>query len=178
VDCKCKDDSQIASPLKDRLIVLEKELLEVAQRLLKTASDPVTPVVRFLHERPENVSLPGYVLKRVLHQAFGQSDNVPGMVNLLAGHVKEIVRHANVINIINEHASMEYWGNYMIKQKERIKFEVTYDKGRTVLKNIQGLVAVQHGIDASLDKVLINPPQMEITLKVGILRPRLTVDIG
>jgi hypothetical protein len=156
----------------------ETELVDMAKRILRTASDPISAVIRFLHERPENASLPGYVIDRVLLEAFESQERIPGLVRILAGHVREISRKKNVIDILKEHAAVEKWGNYLIKQADQIKFEVAKERDKLVLKNIGGLVAVEHGIEIPLDKILINPPKLEVTLRFGLLRPQRIIDIA
>jgi hypothetical protein len=153
------------------------DLVDGARKLLRTASDPISAVVRFLHERPEDSSLSGYVVDKVLAEAFGDDYEIPGLVNILAGHVKEIIRTRNVIDIIKEHPAVEKWGTYLIKQTDRIKFEVSRENNKLVLKNIGGLIAVEHGIEIPLDKILVNPPKLEVTLRFGLLRPQRIVDI-
>lgn len=177
MDCRCPGKELI----KTKLGKLENELgdlIVVAKRILKTASDPVSAVTRFLHERPENVSLPGWAIDFVLAEAFESEEQIPGLVKVLAGHVKEIVRHRNVIDILKEHPGIERWGNYLIKQADNIKFEVARERDRLVLKNIGGLVAVEHGLDVPLDKIVINPPKLEVTLRLGLLRTQRIVDIA
>jgi hypothetical protein len=172
MDCsKCSADDVF---VKQR----ESELVDVARRILRTASDPITAVIRFLHERPENASLPGYVIDRVLLETFESQDRIPGLVRILAGHVREISRNRNVIDILKEHAAVEKWGNYLIKQADQIKFEVGKERDKLVLKNIGGLVAVEHGIEIPLDKIIINPPKLEVTLRFGLLRPQRIIDIA
>lgn len=153
------------------------EMADTAKKIIKTASDPVSAVIRFLHERPENVSLNGDSVKQVLHDAFGSYDQVPGLVRLLSAHLKEVVRHSNVIAVYNEHFAQDNWGGYLVKLKEQVKFEVTREKGQLVLKNIAGLVCVEHGIELPLEKILVNPPKLEVTVKLGLLRPVKAVDI-
>jgi len=172
VDCRCKE------LLKEGLLKIEGDLVEVAKRIVGTAGDPISAVVKFLHERPENVSLPGYVIERILLETFESREQIPGLVNLLAGHVHEIIRQKNVIDIIKEHPAVERWGTHVIKQADRIKFEVGKEKGLLALKNIGGLVAVEHGIEIPLDKILVNPPKLEVTLRFGLLRPQRIVDIA
>lgn len=156
---------------------VEHELVDVAKRLLKTATDPFSAVMHFLHERPENATLPGSVMKKVLVESFGSAERIPSLITVLAGHVKEVARHSNVISIVNEHPAVERWGTYIIKQKERIKFELGRERGKMVLKNIVGLIAEDCGIEAPLERILVDPPKLEITLKLGILRPQRVVDI-
>ncbi len=171
-NCRCFDAVQSSDPGQQ-----DAELVDVAKRVMRSASDPVTAVVRFLQERPEGVSLPGFLVARILHESFDGLENVPGIVRVLTGHVHEIIRHSNVIDIINEHPAMERWGTYLIKQKDRIKFEVGLEKGKLALKNMSGLVAIEHGIELPLEKILIVPPKLEVTLRLGLLSPKRVVDI-
>jgi hypothetical protein len=160
-----------------KLKTVETELVDVAKRFLKSASDPFSGVIGFLHERPENTSMPGYLINSILLDSFGSQENIPGLIRILSGHVREIIRYSNVIDIINEHPSAEKWGNFVIKQKERIKFEVGRERGLMVLKNIQGLVGVEHGIELPLEKILVEPPKLIVTVRMGLLRPQKVVDI-
>jgi len=171
VDCKCEEGSN----LKDRLVSMEQEVVEVARKVLKSASDPFTGVIKFLHERPEDKSLPGYAVNRVLQETLGSE--VPALIKILAGHVREIVRHSNVIDIIKEHPTAEKWGAFVIKQKDRIKFEVGLEKGLLVLRNVQGLIGVEHGIELQLEKILVQPPDLIVTARLGLLRPERVVSI-
>jgi hypothetical protein len=174
VDCRCPDDLK-----GSQLQKFEAELVDVAKRFVRNAGDPVTAVVRFLQERPENTSLPGYLVATILSESFEGMENVPGIIKVLTAHVREIIRHpANVIDIINEHPAMERWGTYLIKQKDRIKFEVGLEKGKLALKNMSGLVAIEHGIELPLEKILIMPPKLEVTLRLGLLSPKRVVDIA
>ncbi len=174
MSCKCNEvgDSQIVQKLKS----LEGELVEVARKVLKSASDPMTGVIRFLHERPENSSLPGYLINGVLEQTFG-TEEIPGLIRILAGHAREVVRHANVIELIKEHPTTEKWQDFLIKQTDRVKFEVAFEKGSLVLKNINGLIGIEHGIELPLDKIQINPPNLIVTVKMGMLRPQRVVSM-
>jgi hypothetical protein len=160
-----------------KILDIEQDLVDTAKRMVKTASDPLSAVIRFLHERPENSSLPSTVIHRVLVRTFGDMENVPGLVRILAAHVREIGRHANVIDIINEHPATERWGNFIIKKKERVKFEVVFDKGRLMLNNINGLIGVEHGVDFPLERILVIPPKLIITVKLGVLHPQKEVDL-
>lgn len=150
----------------------------MAKKVLRSASDPVSAVIRFLHERPENSSLPGYVVNRLLVETFGDREHIPGLISVLAGHMKETIRQSNVINIINEHAAVERWGNYIIKAKERIKFEIVRERGKLVLKDIVGLNAVENGIETVLEKILVDPPKLQVTVRMGLFPVQRTVDIG
>jgi hypothetical protein len=179
VDCRCPTKELIKVKLQ-RIEDDLTDLVDVARRIVKTASDPVSAVARFLHERPENTSLPGYVIDRVLLEAFeNRPEQIPSLVRILAGHVKEIKRRGNnVIDILKEHPGIEKWGSYLIKQSEVVKFEIARERDRIVFKNIGGLIAVEHGIEIPLDKILVNPPKLEVTLRLGILRPQRIIDIA
>ncbi|MBX9686310.1 MAG: hypothetical protein K2X27_06380, partial [Candidatus Obscuribacterales bacterium] len=110
--------------------------------------------------------------------SFGSYEQVPGLVKLLSAHLKEVVRSSNVIAIYNEHFSQADFCGYLLRLKEQIKFEVCREKDKLVLKNIAGLVAVEHGIELPLERILVNPPKLEITVKLGLLRPVKAVDIA
>ena len=152
-------------------------MVDSAKRIIKTASDPFSAVIKFLHERPENESLNGVSVKSVLLDAFGSPEQIPGLVSVLSLHLKEVVRTSNVIAIYNEHFSQEFWAGYLIKLKEQIKFEISREKDKLVLKNIAGLVCVEHGVELPIERILVNPPKLEITVKLGLLRPVKAVDI-
>lgn len=178
MNCQCcSGKKRLNHQLVQKLVSVEQDLVDVAKRILRTAGDPVSAVVRFLHERPENTSLPGYVVDRLLVEAFGDKEEIPGLISVLAGHMKETIRQSNVINIINEHAAVERWGNYIIKAKELIKFEIGREKGKLVLKDIVGLKAVENGIELGLERILIDPPKLQVTVRLGIFPVQRTVDI-
>lgn len=163
-----------------RLQKIESDISDIAEnaiRLLRSASDPFTGVIKFLHERPEDVSLAGISVKQILLDAFGTREQIPGLVRLLSAHVREIVRHSNIIDVRNEHLAQESWSGYLIKLKEQVKFEVARERDKLVLKNINGLVCIEHGMEVPLEKILVNPPKLEITVKLGLLRPVRAVDI-
>jgi hypothetical protein len=164
-------------PMKDQLVIIEQELIDAAKHLLKTSSDPMTAVIRFLHERPDNTSLPGYVIDAVLIEAFGASDKIPGLISVLAVQVQEIRRQANTIKIINHNPTASQWGNYLIKKTETVRFEIAKEKDKLVLKNIVGMQATELGLEAQLERVLINPPKLEIGLKLGMIPVMKVVDI-
>lgn len=173
--CCCGKDHN--GQFMQKLKTVETELVDVAKRFLKTASDPFSGVINFLHERPDHTSMPGYLINGILLDCFGSQEDIPGLIRILSSHVKEICRHANVIDIINEHASAEKWGTFVIKQKERIKFEIGRERGLMALKNIQGLVGVEHGIELPLEKILVEPPKLIVTVRMGLLHPQRVVDI-
>jgi hypothetical protein len=155
----------------------EEELVRIARTILGGASDPISAVIKFLQQRPEDASLTGYVMNRVLTETFGDYENIPGLIKILAGHVHEIIRQSNVINVINEHAAVEKWGSYIIKQTDRIKFEITKERDFLVLDKIVGLSAIEHGIAMPVEKITIKPPKLIVTLNLGIIRPHRIVDI-
>jgi hypothetical protein len=176
LNCSCPSYKIV----NEQIHKLENELADMAftaRRLLKTASDPCSGVIRFLHERPENVLLNGLSVRSVLLDVFGSYEQIPGLVKLLSTHLRTVVRQANVIAICNEHFSQADWCGYLIKMKEQIKFEVVREKDKLVLKNIAGLICVEHGLDLPLETIKFNPPKMEITLRLGLLRPVKAVDI-
>lgn len=177
MSCSCPGNEAV----NKQLLKLESDIADMAEnakRMIKNASDPVSAVIRFLQERPENVSLNGMSIKHVLLDAFGTPEQIPGLVRLLSAHLREVVRQSNVIAVYNEHFSQADWGGYLIKLKEQIKFEVAKEKDKLVLKNIAGMVCVEHGIELPLEKILVNPPKLEITVKLGLLRPVKAVDIA
>ncbi len=175
MDCDCCGKEQEPQILQ-KLASMEQELIEVANRVVKGASDPFSGVIKFLHDRPEG-SLHGYLVERVLVETFGGSENVPGLIKALASHVKEVIRQANVINIVNQHPTAERWGTYIIKQKERMKFEIGTEKGNLVLKNIVGLFGMEHGVELPLEKILVQPPKLIVTVNMGLLHPQRVLDI-
>jgi len=170
-------DESGLGPIAQKFLGKEQELIDAATKFLNKASDPFSGVINFLHDRPEGASLPGPIVNRVLLGAFGDKDKIPGLIRVLASHVHEIARKADVINIINERASVENWGQYLIKQKEKIAFKVTHEKGKLLLNDIVGLVAVEHGVELPLEKILVSPPNLIVTVKLGLLRPQKVVEI-
>ncbi len=171
MNCSCHND---------RLQKLEADINELAEnckRLIRSASDPFTAVIKFLHERPENISLAGMSVKQVLLDAFGSPEQIPGLVRLLSSHVREIVRHRNIIEVRNEHLAQESWSGYLIKLKEHVNFEIGRERDKLVLKNIAGLVCIEHGMEVPVEKILVSPPKLEITVRLGLLRPVRAVDI-
>lgn len=168
MSCSCPDEKSLLPP---------HDLADTARRVLRTAGDPFSAVIKFLHDRPEDSSLAGISVKRVLLDAFGAPEQIPGLVRVLSAHVREVVRHRNIIDVRNEHLAREFWSGYLIKLKEHVKFEVAREHDKLVLKNIAGIVAVEHGVELPLERILVNPPKLEITVKLGILRPVRSVDI-
>jgi hypothetical protein len=178
VNCiACAQTAEKSNEIVQKLRDFEAELIETARRILNTSRDPFSAVIRFLHERPENSSLPGYLVHKVLLETFGDMESVPSLVRVLAAHVRSIVRNANVIELILEHPATERWGNFMIKQKERVKFEVAFDKGRLVLNNISGLIGIENGLECPLERIQVMPPKLIVTVKLGLLHPQKEVDI-
>jgi hypothetical protein len=114
----------------------------------------------------------------VLRETFEDETSIPSLIKILAGHVREINRRANVIDILNEHAVVEKWGSYLIKQKERIKFEITRERNLFVLNNINGLYAVEHGMELPVETIRVEPPVLIVTVKLGVLRPQRIVSIS
>jgi len=178
MSCSCSLKDKFNQKVIVKLQNIEAGLVDRAKGILRTASDPVSAVIRFLHERPEEASLKGLVMHYVLRETFGDEEKIPGLIKLFTGHVHEIIRHANVIDIINEHPAVERWGKYLIKQKERIKFEIAKERELLVLKNIVGLVVVEQGLDLPLEKISVQPPNLIVTVKLGLLRPQRVFDIA
>jgi hypothetical protein len=175
MDCICKNKPDTA--FKAKLHAMHHELVDGAKRILRTAADPVSGVLRFLQERPEGTSLAGYAMSYILLEAFEDEANIPGLVKILAGHVREISRHANIIDIVNSHAAVEKWDHYMIKLKEQIKFEIRRDREFFLMDNIVGLTAVEHGIELPVELIKIQPPNLIVTFKLGPLRPKRVLSI-
>lgn len=175
MSCSC---CSLKEKLNQKLQNIEAGLVDKARAILRTANDPVSAVIRFLHERPEESSLKGLVVHYVLRETFGDEEKIPSLIKVFTGHVHEIIRHANVIDIINEHPAVERWGKYIIKQKERIKFEIAKERDLLVLKNIVGLVAVEQGLDLPIEKISVQPPNLIVTVKLGLLRPQRVFDIA
>ncbi len=62
MNCTCPGNEIVSKQLQ----IFEAEIVEMAdtaRRLVKSASDPLSGVIHFLHERPENVSLKGLSVK-------------------------------------------------------------------------------------------------------------------
>ncbi len=178
MDCLCcKATNAQSKTLLKQLCGSEQELVIAARRILGGANDPFSAVIKFLHERPEGNSMAGYVMDYVLTETFGEPDKVPSLIRVLAGHVREIIRQSNVISIVNEHVSIEKWGTYIIKQTERIKFEVSKERDLLVLKDIVGLFAIEHGIAVPVEKITVKPPNLVVTINLGLLHPKRIVEI-
>lgn len=175
--CDCCERKSIDSQIRETLVSCEKEMIEVARGVVKNASDPFSGVIKFLQQRPEGSSMHGYLVNRVLIETFGSTDQVPGLIRAIASHVHEVIRQANVINIVNEHPTAERWGSFIIKQKERMRFEVASEKDGIVLKNIQGLFGMEHGVEAPLEKIVVKPPKLIVTLNLGLLHPQKVLDL-
>lgn len=173
-DCSEREKHQVL----DTLVHIERELVAVAKRMVSTATDPFTAVIRFLHERPEGTSLPGFVVDRVLLETFGHPERIPGLIHVLSKHVDEIRRHSNVIKIVSRHSVVERWGHYVIKKKEHVKFEVVREKEKLVLKNIVGMNCVENGIEAHLEKIVVNAPKLEVFCRFGFITAKRVVDIN
>jgi hypothetical protein len=164
--------------IKEALEACESELIEVARQILKSASDPFSGVIKFLQGRPDGVSLHGYLVTRVLLQSFGSMEASPALIRALTSHVREISRQSNVISIHNEHPTAEPWGSYIIKQTEKTRFEIAFEKDCLVLKNIVGLFGSEHGIEAPLEKIMVrSPTQLVVTVNMGLLHPQRVLDL-
>jgi hypothetical protein len=178
IGCDCCERRGMNAQIKETLEACEAELVDVARRIVKSASDPFSGVIKFLQARPEGASLHGYLVTRVLLQTFGSMEEVPALIRALTSHVHEVTRKSNVISIHNEHPTAERWGTYIIKQKEKTRFEIAFEKDCLVLKNIVGLFGSEHGIEAPLEKILVrSPTQLVVTVNMGLLHPQRVLDL-
>jgi len=128
-----------------------------------------------LAERPENVSLTGSSVKSVLVDTFGGYDQIPGLVRLLSGHLQKVVRQSNVIAIYNEHFFKKIGLATLLKSR-RHQVRSSERKRQAILKNIAGLVCVEHGIELPLESIR-SIAKIGITVRLGLLRPVKSVDI-
>ncbi len=173
-----KTEGKIDATIKKIVAIDEiKDLISIASKILKHASDPISGVINFLHDRPEGISLSGHIANKVLEESFGDVNNVPALVKLLSCHVTEIIRQANSIIITKECHSSQKLGNFLVKQKNKVKFDIKKDKGTFILANISGLIGVEHGVELPIEKIHINPPKLIVTAKLGLLRPQRILDI-
>jgi len=163
--------------IRETLVACENEVIDVARKVVRGSADPFSGVIKFLEGRPENTSLHGYLVNRALMETFGSRDEIPGLIRAIASHVREVIRQSNVISIINEHPTAERWGSFIIKQKEKIRFEVGREKDCLVLKNIAGLVGIEHGIECPLEKILVQNGKLVVTLNMGFLHPQKVLDL-
>jgi len=176
--CDCCERKSMNAQIKETLEACESELIEVAKRVVKGAADPFSGVIKFLQERPEGASLHGYLVTRVLLETFGSMEEIPALIRALTSHVREVIRQSNVISIHNEHPTAERWGSYIIKQREKTRFEIGFEKDCLVLKNIVGLFGSEHGIEAPLEKILVrSPTQLVVTVNMGLLHPQRVLDL-
>ncbi|MDZ4834496.1 MAG: hypothetical protein SGJ27_12025 [Candidatus Melainabacteria bacterium] len=175
--CDCCAREKLPEQLLQKLTEVEQDLTHTAQRIVKAASDPFSGVIRFLEDRPENTSLHGYFVDRALVDTFGGRDQIPGLIRAIASHVRHVIRHANVINIVNEHPTAERWGQYVIKQTENMRFEIAVEKGYLTLKNIKGLFGIEHGIELPLEQIIVKPPKLVVTANMGLFKPQKVFDI-
>lgn len=175
--CGCCSKDNLNEQIRAKFNELEDELVAKARRIVKTASDPFSGMIKFLHERPEDSSLHGYLVDKVMLETFGSKEEIPGLLRAISSHVREVIRTSNVIKVINEHPTAERWGNYIIKQKENMRFEIGFEKGNMVLRNISGLVGIEHGVELPLEKIEVKPPKLIVTLNMGLLRPQRVLDI-
>ena len=177
VNCSCNERDSLNDRLVQKLQNMESELVSAAQRMVKGAGDPFSGVMRFLLERPDNTPLQGYLVDKALLGTFGSRDQIPGLIRAIGSHVREVIRSSNVIRIINEHPTTERWGDFIIKQKEDMMFELFEEKGCLVLKNITGLSGIERGIEVQLEKIKVEPPKLIVTARMGLLSPQRVLDI-
>lgn len=175
--CDCCERKSMNAQIRETLVACENDVIDVARRIVRSAADPFSGVIKFLEGRPEGASLHGYLVNRVLLETFGSKDEIPGLIRAIASHVREVIRQSNVISIVNEHPTAERWGSFVIKQKEKIRFEVATEKGCLVLKNIAGLVGSEHGVECPLEKILVQNGKLVVTLNMGFLHPQKVLDL-
>ena len=159
--CDCCDRKTMNAQIRETLIACENEVIDGARKVVKGAADPFSGVIKFLEGRPEGASLHGYLVNRVLMETFGSKDEIPGLIRAIASHVREVIRQSNVISIINEHPTAERWGSFIIKQKEKIRFEV----------------GSEHGVECPLEKILVQNGKLVVTLNMGFLHPQKVLDL-
>lgn len=161
----------------EHLSVDQQTVIEDAKRIVHGSSDPFSGVINFLHQRPENEALEGSVMNQALLEIFGSQENIPQIIKAIAAQVTRIVRQANVIKISNEGPTKEKLGDIMIKKENEMKFEVALEKGILVLKNIRGLLGVEHGLEVPLERIEVKPPKLVVTIDMGFIHPQKTLDI-
>lgn len=171
------NQSKNPQDLLSKLAEVEREIVECAREVVESASDPLSGVINFLHQRPENEKLEGSLVELALLETFGSEEKVPGLIQAIAKRVSNIIRQSNVIKITNEETILHEWGKFIIKKTENMKFEVTHEKGELVLKNISGLFGIEHGIELPLEKIQVKPPKIIVTAKMGLMRPQRVLDI-
>ena len=171
------NQSENGQDLLARLAEVEREVVEKAKNVVKGASDPFSGLIKFLHQRPENEGLDGQVVEAVLIESFGSVEEVPDLIRAIAARVRTVIRESNVINITNDGITLQEWGKFVIKKTEVMKFEVTYEKGELVLKNIKGLFGIEHGVELPLEKIQVRPPKLIVTAKLGLVKPQRVLDM-
>jgi len=181
MDCICKNVSDSAKAklqaMQQDMIAMHQDMVDTAKRILRSAADPVSAVLRFLQERPEGTSMAGYTMNYVLLEAFEDESKIPGLVKILAGHVREVSRHSNIIELVNSHPAVEKWDQYLIKLKEQVKFEIRRERDLFVMDRIVGLTAVEHGIELPVELIKVEPPDLIVTVRLGPLHPKRILSI-
>ncbi|MDX2107844.1 MAG: hypothetical protein SFY67_15690 [Candidatus Melainabacteria bacterium] len=152
-------------------------IIENAKRIVSAASDPFSGVIRFLHQRPENEPLEGSLVEQVLVETFGSHDSIPQIIKAISAAVTKITRSANTIKITNQHPTKEQLGDIFIKKENVVTFEVAEEKGVLVLKKIDGLLGVEHGLEVPLDKIEVKPPKLIVTVDMGFIKPQKSLNI-
>ena len=105
------------------------------------------------------------------------SDIDQDLIRAIAARVRTVIRESNVINITNDGITLQEWGKFVIKKTEVMKFEVTYEKGELVLKNIKGLFGIEHGVELPLERIQVRPPKLIVTAKLGLVKPQRVLDM-
>lgn len=158
--------------------VSEEELISNGKNLLSSSDDDFSAVVNFLNQLPEEPPLPGDMANRVLAAVFGEPDLMPGLVRILSDGLEKVVRKGNVVQLVNKEAESDPWQGYVVKKKTVVQFEVENKNGKVALINCSGLSFVEHGLEAALQKVVVNSPKLQCTLKLGPIPVQRTVDIA
>ncbi|MBP7862769.1 hypothetical protein KA183_13875 [bacterium] len=152
-------------------------IIDEAKRIVAAASDPFTGVIKFLHQRPENEPLEGVLVERVMVETFGSHEAIPQIIKAISAAVVKITRTANTIKITNQHPTKEQLGDIFIKKENVVTFDVAEEKGVLVLKKIDGLLGVEHGLEVPLDKIEVKPPKLIVTVDMGFIKPQKSLNI-
>lgn len=169
--------SENALELLSKLADVEREIVKKAKDVVVGASDPFSGMIKFLHEHPENEKLEGPVVEAVLLESFGSFEKVPEIIQAIAFKVRTVIRESDVIKVTNEETIFRSLGKYKIRKTENMVFEVCYEKGELVLKNIKGLFGTDCGIELPLEKIQVKPPKLIATFKMGFTRPQKVLDL-
>lgn len=152
-------------------------VIEEAKRIVNDAPDPFSGVIKFLHQRPENEPIEGSLVDRVLVETFGSHEAIPQIIKAISAAVVKITRNSNTIKITNQHPTKEKLGDIFIKKENVVTFDVAEEKGVLVLKKIDGLLGVEHGLEVPLEKIEVKPPKLIVTVDMGFIKPQKSLNI-